>query len=249
MGPHTKNKKTMKKFNKTKSAKRLKNIPKKNSSGKFSEYDEISFDINKMLWTAYFNNKFLGNFSSEEKAHAYRFKYVLSIPIPPLKKNGRYSLHKGVDFDKIGKVWVAKSDKKVLGKYNSEKEAIEAIKKYNTKSKSKENNLNNNSEFFNEKIRDLDKLNNKQYNSTKKIDNKNIFLVDYDNEFVYVVIKCLISNYNASIFNFIDMSTINNMIWDKNKNGLFDVIINLIFTKEDYKNKLEVLLNFNFENL
>lgn len=263
---------------KHKSLKHLKKIPKRNSQGKFSEYDEISFDINKMLWTAHFNNKFLGYFQSEEQAHSYRFNYIMSIPIPPLKDNGRYSLHKGVDFDKVYRCWYARADKKIIGKYNSEKEAIEALDKYFSP-KAEQDNLNADSKFSdiqmgkeNKLSDDIKEPNLKSFKEKKMGSNvikdnnfglkdkqdilsydltenkRYIFLIDYDDKFIFVALKWLTSKYDSSIFNFIDVDSLNDMVWDKKSNGIYDVIINLVFTKEDYKNKLDFLLKFNFDN-
>lgn len=260
---------------KSKSSKHLKKIPKKNSQGKFSEYEEISFDVGRMLWTAHFNNKFLGYFQSEEQAHSYRFNYIMSIPIPPLRDNGRYSLHKGVDFDKVYRCWYAKADKKTIGKFNSEKEAIEALEKYDSAKtndsivdlkgydiKVDEENQDDNNikesilELAEENI-DSKSINNKKEDLKRKQDNisndlisdkRNIFLIDYDEEFIYVALKSLCSKYDSSIFNFMDVNNLNDMIWDKKNNGIYDVIINLVFTKDDYKKKLDDLLKFDFDN-
>lgn len=271
---------------KSSSSKHLKNIPKKNSQGKFSEYDEISFDIDKMLWTAHFNNKFLGYFQSEEQAHSYRFKHIMSIPIPPLRNNGRYSLHEGVDFDKVYRLWYAKADKKIIGKYNSEKEAIEALDKhlsteseasidsettifeYNEKEESDSESTEDQKkkdEQVKKQVEQKDKeksiesniINNKEDDLKEKQENvssdlisikRNLFLTDYDDKFIYVALKYLSSKYDSSIFDFIDVNDLNDMIWDKKNNGAYDVIINLVFTKEDYKDKLDALLKFNFDN-
>lgn len=260
---------------KPKSSKYLKKIPKKNSRGNFSEYDEISFDVDSRLWTAHFNNKFLGYFQSEEQAHTYRFNYIMSIPIPPLRNNGRYSLHKGVDFDKVYRCWYAKADKKIIGKFNSEKEAIEALKKYDSaitedsivnlkgygiklgEENQEDKNINEsilelseeniNSKSINNKKEDLiDKQNNITNNLIS--DKRNIFLVDYNDEFIYVALKFSCSKYDSSIFNFIDVNNLSDMIWDKKNNGTYDVIINLVFTKDVYKKKLGNLLKFDFDN-
>lgn len=222
------------------SSKRQKKIPKKNLNGNFSEYDEISFDVNEMLWTAHFNNKFLGYFSSEEKAHTYRFNYIMSIPIPPLKNNGRYSLHKGVDFDKVYRLWYAKVGKKIIGKYNSENEAIEAINRHIS--------ANSMNKVDSKKDKFKSSNSSDKFDSNEAIHKKNLFLVDYDEKFIYISIKGLYLNYDASIFNFIDVTNLKDMIWDKKNNGIYDVIINLFFSREDYKNKLDFLLKFNFDN-
>ena len=268
------------------SSKHLKKIPKKNSQGKFSEYDEISFDIDKMLWTAHFNNKFLGYFQSEEQAHSYRFKHIMSIPIPPLRNNGRYSLHEGVDFDKVYRLWYAKAGKKIIGKYNSEKEAIEALEKYlSTESETsigsettifeyaeKEESDSESTEDQKKKDKKVKKqleqkdkeksiepniINKKEEDLKEKQENvssdlisikRNLFLTDYDDKFIHVALKYLSPKYDSSIFDFIDVNNLNDMIWDKKNDGAYDVIINLVFTKEDYKDKLDALLKFNFDN-
>ena len=51
-----------------------------------------------------------------------------------------------MDFDKVYRCWYARADKKIIGKYNSEKEAIEALDKYFSP-KAEQDNLNADSKF------------------------------------------------------------------------------------------------------
>ena len=112
-------------------------IPPKKSNNRFSLHDRVDYDLNKGKWFAYVHeygyDKFLGYFNTEKEAYSEQCKY-LNIFVPTKQKNGQYSLHNGVSFNKRYCKWTStirgRKKNKFLGYFCSELDALKAIEVY-----------------------------------------------------------------------------------------------------------------------
>lgn len=112
-------------------------IPPKKSNNRYSLHDRVDYDLDKSKWFAYIHEygeeKFLGYFDSEKEAYSSQCKY-LNIFVPTKQKNGQYSLHNGVSFNKRYCKWTAtirgRKRNKFLGYFCSELDALKAIEVY-----------------------------------------------------------------------------------------------------------------------
>lgn len=229
-GTKTKQKNKIKKTSKKIKSKQSKLSKKIN--GRYSLYEEIEFDKTENKWTAHFNNKFLGYFNSEESAYNYRFRHLRSIPIPPLLSNGKYSLHEGIGFDKLNRLWTVTFNNKFLGKFNSEEEAYEYLKEYKKS--------NNSTVYELDTKEEVDNINSKNI--------KKLIIFDSKQKTTNLLLKGNVDKIKINnISTILKEEELNELICNKTENG-FEIIIDLNI-KSNTKEKIEKLNRLGWENL
>ncbi|WP_297983029.1 hypothetical protein, partial [uncultured Methanobrevibacter sp.] len=101
-------------------------IPPKLKGGIYSREKGIGFSEDYKLWTAKFDKKFLGYFTSENLAKIARKEYIDTLPMPE-PKFGSYSEHKEISFDRNKKLWYIEKDGEIYDYFDSEEEAIREL--------------------------------------------------------------------------------------------------------------------------
>lgn len=95
-----------------------------------SEENAIVYNEENDEWIVHFRGNEIDRCKTELDAKHSRIDYLKSMPYPPRKADGRYSLFEGIDYDINRHLWTAEYNDESIGYYDSEEDAFYALKDY-----------------------------------------------------------------------------------------------------------------------